>query len=270
MATHNKARILGYAITNPSIIPSPDGFDKIIMQVMTIRRGIAGNYETKFEKVLIYYDCDGDNTMSTLKSLKKLDVVDITGVLNILSINKPHQCPDCGNVDVKYQGSATFIYPLSVIKLNSFSGVPNPDELLHKHFLEISHELIILGTVVTDPELLTIGDTKCCRYKLGVDRKYFVKTQSDVAEDYPWVYSYGEQAERDAIYLKMGSVIILNGFIHINKVQVPTTCSKCGKDYSYPDTRTDLVPYSVEYLSGFLTDEDIEIQKELERRKRLR
>lgn len=127
-----------------------------------------------------------------------------------------------------------------------------------------------MGTVVSDPEMgISKSDgTKYCKYKLGVDRKYYIKTQSDIYADYPWVYSYGNQADRDALYLQNGSVIILTGYIHVRKAEVPATCSLCQTKYKYNDSVTDLVPYSVEYLSNFLTDADIAAKEKLEKMKR--
>lgn len=271
MATHNKARVIGYLVDDPKILKTDDGFRKIVMQIMTTRRSLRGNEDNVFEPVLIY--CDGDEKQEMIKrleSLKKMDLVDITGVLNILSINKPHRCPSCGHVDIRYQGTATFIYPLSVIKINNLEGAIAPGEVLAAHYKEISHEILIMGTVVSDPEMgISKSDgTKYCKYKLGVDRKYYIKTQSDIYADYPWVYSYGNQADRDALYLQNGSVIILTGYIHVRKAKVPATCSLCQTKYKYNDSVTDLIPYSVEYLSNFLTDADIAAKEKLEKMKR--
>lgn len=270
MATHNQVREVGYLLKDPRVMnEGVEGSEKILFQIRTVRRYTEGYYGKQFEDVVIYYD--GTEFMDKLKKLKKFDVIDVKGVFNVLTVNKKSICPFCGAQNVKYRGSSTFIYPIWFQKLNSLLTVYDhnqdlPEELLQKHYMEISNQALIIGTVVSDPELIGTAQRPCCRYRLGVDRKYYIKTQDELTADYPWVYSYGQQAEWDHRHLVQGSVILVDGFIHNRQIDANIKCEHCCSDYTYPDITTEFIPYSLEYLSGHKTDEDIALEEELARR----
>lgn len=270
MAQHNQTRHVGFLIQNPTILNEGlEGNEKVIMQLRTIRRNIEGYNDKQFEDVIVYYD--GTEFIDKMKALKQFDLIDIKGVFNILTVDKSSICPICGHTNVKYKGSSTFIYPISFSKLNNVQGSFEYDEnlpetILRKHYKEVSNQVLIVGTVCSKPEMISNGKLKCCRYKLGVDRKYYIKTQTELTADYPWVYSYGKQAERDYRHLKEGSVVLVDSFIHTRQVDAKITCEKCGTDYTYPDVVTDFIPYSVEYFSNYKTDEDIALEEELKKR----
>ena len=270
MATHNQVREVGYLLKDPKIINEGEtGLEKVLFQIRTIRRNVD-NYRGKlFEDVIIYYD--GAELIEKVKKLKKFDLVDIKGVFNVLTVNKKSLCPFCGAQNVKYRGSSTFIYPISVLKIGSVltaydQDTSLPEEILGRHYTEVSNQALIIGTVVSDPELIGTEKNQCCRYRLGVDRKYYIKTQDELTADYPWVYSYGQQAEWDYRHLQQGSVILVDGFIHNRQINANIKCEHCGSDYTYPDVATEFVPYSLEYLSNYKTDEDIALEEELARR----
>ena len=134
---------------------------------------------------------------------------------------------------------------------------PIPEKILVNHFKEISNQVIILGTVVSEPELIGSAKNPCCRYMLGVDRKYYIKTQGTVTADYPYVYSFGKQAEKDIRHLQKNAVILVDGFIRSREIMNNMACSSCEQPYQFRDVAVELVPYSIEYLRGYLTDEDI-------------
>jgi len=224
---------------------------------------------------MIYYD--GIELMPRIKKLQQFDLIDIKGVFNILTVNKKSNCPGCGQQNIKYRGSSTFIYPISLVKLNAMREAYEHDpqlplRILEKHFKETSNQVLIVGTVVSQPEM--IGDAKhpCCRYRLGVDRKYYIKTQSEITADYPWVYSYGQQAEYDYSHLKMpqdgeqGSLVLVDGFVQYRDVEAKMVCDACGEPYTYHDIVTEFIPYSIEYLNNYITDEEIAKKREIENR----
>ena len=43
----------------------------------------------------------------------------------------------------------------------------------------------------------------------------------------------------------------------------------CGADYTYPDVVTELIPYSVEYLNNYKTNEEIALEYEKEKREKI-
>ena len=276
IATHNQVRMVGFLLAHPKIInEGQEGAEKAIFRIRTTHRDVDIYNGQQYQDVMIYYD--GIELMPRIKKLQQFDLIDIKGVFNILTVNKKSNCPGCGQQNVKYRGSSTFIYPISLVKLNAMREAYEHDpqlplRILEKHFKETSNQVLIVGTVVSQPEM--IGDAKhpCCRYRLGVDRKYYIKTQSEITADYPWVYSYGQQAEYDYSHLKMpqdgeqGSLVLVDGFVQYRDVEAKMVCDACGEPYTYHDIVTEFIPYSIEYLNNYITDEEIAKKREIENR----
>ncbi len=263
MATHNQVRVVGFLLGNVRLVGNEnDGTEKAFFTIRTTHRDVDCFHEEKFEDIMIYYDGEDASIMNKIKKLVPYDIVDIKGVFNILTMNKRSKCSSCGAENIKYQGSSTFIYPLHLFKQNALFKAyeydeNRPEELLVKHYKEISNQAIICGTVVNEPELKELKNTLCCKYMLGVNRKYYIKTQGNITADYPWVYTFGQQAEDDYRHLIQGSSILMDGFIRTRKVMTHMSCSACGAEYEFPDVATEFIPYSIEYLKDYLTDEDI-------------
>lgn len=272
MATHNQVRIVGYIKGDVTIIGEPgSGSEKAFFTVRTTHRDVDLFHEEVFEDILVYYDGASEQLMNKIRKLIHYDIVDIKGVFNVLTMNKRTRCPACGTENIKYRASTTFVYPIHILKQNAlFKAYEHdkglPEELLIKHYKEISNQALICGTVVNQPELKEYRKDYCCRYMLGVNRKYYIKTQGEITADYPWVYTFGQQAEDDIRHLIPGSTILMDGFIRTRKVQNNMKCARCGMEYEYPDIATEFVPYSVEYLKDYLTDEDIAENEENERK----
>ncbi len=268
MATHNQVRVVGFLKSNPQVINSGvEGERKVVFLIRTMHRDLDGFCGTAFQDLMVYYD--GIELMDKMIELSQYDLIDIKGVFNILSLNKVSICDMCGTKNIKYNGTSSFIYPISLTKLNGMRTAYEHDEelperILEKHFKEVSNQVLIVGTVVSEPELISNGKVPCCRYRLGVDRKYYIKTQGELTADYPWIYSYAQQAERDYVHLKKGTLILVDGFIQTRKVKNHIMCEHCGKSYTFDDATTEFVPYAIEYLADYITDEEIALN---ERRK---
>ena len=273
MATHNSVRLAGYLLEDPSIAnPGVKGAEKVFIKLRTIRRDADDVDPKRYEDVYVFYD--GDELIEKMKKLKKFDIIDIKGVFNIVATNKPSRCPHCGEINFRQNGTYSFVYPQWMRKLdnlvNSYEyNVELPDSILFHHFKEVSNYMTIIGTIVSKPEMLGTEEKPICRYRVGVNRKYFVKTQPDITADYPWVYSRGQQAKDDLRHLDLNSVVLVDGYIHTRNVTVPTKCESCATEYSYPDVVTDFIPYSIEYLNNYKTDEDIAREDEIAIRKAL-
>ncbi|MCC2254566.1 single-stranded DNA-binding protein [Ruminococcus sp. CLA-AA-H200] len=271
MATHNQVRVVGYLRKDPTIINrDEEGAEKAVFLIRTMHRDLDGYEGMKFQDIMVYYD--GTELMNRIKLLSQFDLIDIKGVFNIINLDKNSKCTACGALNTKKNGTSTFVYPISLIKLNGMRTAFEhdqalPERILEKHFKEVSNQVLIIGTVVSEPEMVQGTRSPCCRFRLGVDRKYYIKTQGDIHADYPWVYSYAQEAERDFRYLQQGSVILVDGFIQNRQVKSSIVCHNCGCTYQYPDAATEFVPYSIEYLSNYLTDEDIEYKENIEKNK---
>lgn len=273
MATHNQARVVGFVKGNVCVMGNAEeGTEKAFFTIRTTHRDVDLFEEEKFEDIMVYYDGADQTMMNKIKKLVAFDIVDIKGVFNILTMNKRSRCSFCGSENVKYRGSSTFIYPIHLLKQNALFKAyeydeNRPEELLVKHYQEISNQIIICGTVVNKPELKEMKHGTCCRYMLGVNRKFYIKTQGEITADYPWVYTFGRQAEDDFRHLLKGSTILVDAFIRTRKVVSTMTCEHCNSEYNFPDIATEFVPYSVEYLSDYLTDEYIARKEEEKKRK---
>lgn len=270
MATHNTVRLAGYLLEPPSILNIDiEGQEKAFLKLRTMRRDADDVGPEPFETVWAFYD--GKEYMPLIKKLVKYDLVEIKGVFTILPANKPSKCTFCGATNVKVNGTYAFVYPQWVRKIDNLPD-QLPDAIITKHYKEVSNYFTLIGVVVSDPEETRIKgeeDIKACKYRVAVNRKYFIPTQPDIHADYPWVYTRGQQAEDDLRHLQQKAQILVDGYIHTRTVQVPITCSECGQEYKYQDLLTDFYPYAVEYLSGHKTDEDIAREEEIQRRLRL-
>lgn len=273
MATHNSVRLVGYLLEDPVIAnEGSPGAEKVFLKLRTMRRDADDVDPGRYEDIFVFYD--GTELITRMKALVRFDLIDVKGVFNIVGTDKPSRCPDCGAVNYRINGTYSFVYPQWMQKidnvLNSFEhNAKLPDSILFQHYREVSNYLTLVGTVVSEPELLNKDTHPVCRYRLGVDRKYYITTQPDVHADYPWVYSRGQQALDDAKHLCMNALVLVDGYIHTRNVKVPATCESCGAHYSYPDVVTDFIPYAIEYLRGHKTDEDLAREAELERRRLL-
>ena len=118
MATHNQVRAVGFLKNDPKILnEGVEGAEKILFMIRTLHRELDGFHGMKFQDLMVYYD--GTELMQRIKALSKFDLIDIKGVFNILSLSKNSMCPGCGRVNTKLNGTSTFIYPISMTKLNA-------------------------------------------------------------------------------------------------------------------------------------------------------
>ncbi|WP_270209764.1 single-stranded DNA-binding protein [Dorea amylophila] len=270
MATHNQVRAVGFLREDPIIMNAGEsGAEKVMFTIRTIHRDVDNFHGKRFQDLMVFYD--GTAMIERMKKLVQFDLVDIKGVFNILTLNKKSHCPACGTMNVKYNGTATFVYPTSLVKINAVReayehSIDLPERILETHYMEVSNQVLIIGTVVSDPELLGTEKNPCCRYRLGVDRKYYIKTQGDISADYPWVYSYGQQAEMDYRHLQKGALILVDAFMQYRPVETTITCERCGIDYNFQDQATEFVPYSIEYLNNYKTDEEIAREESIQER----
>ena len=259
MATHNEVRIVGYLKKDP-IIMNQGKTERILCTVRVVNRELDGYNEPPFQNILMVYD--GTKLNSQIKKLKAFDLIDVKGVVNVVNMLKRSVCPSCGEENLK-RGTFFGVYPIHITKLNALKTVNDhseelPDEVLLKHFREVSNHALVLGNVNSMPEITGKRDIVSCRYRLCVERKYFIKTQNDIRMDYPYIYSYGKQLSNDMKYLKTGSLVLVDGFIRMRSVMNRATCAKCGSEYEFPDVASELIPYNVEYFRGYYTEEEAE------------
>lgn len=286
MATHNQVRIVGYISDGPKVYKDKYDFvSKVMIGMTAVRRDIQGYGGNRLTTVNILCNNDNQEMLDYLSGLKKFDLLDIKGVVEVLNTVRESDCPDCRTKNV-VRATLLVVYPQHVFKLGSYAQMqdlsrlkaPNLEEAsylesspefnLIKRFKEISNQALLIGTVITKPQLVRDenGNIEFCRYMIGVDRKFVIDRSEDArkAADYPWVYTFGRQAEEDSKRInaseegKAGTRVFVEAAISTEVVDKHWTCENCGSEYTTEVNGSKLLAYSVEYLSNYLTNEDEE------------
>lgn len=268
MATHNGIRLVGFLINDPCAANESEENEKIYFTIRVVNREVGGYHFEHFQDIIIFYD--GLEFRNQIRTLKAYDLVDISGAVNVLTTDKRSVCPRCGESNTRLQGTYCFVYPTFIRKIDHLTTTLNyneklPEQMLEKYYKEVSNRCTILGTVVTEPEIAGISKVPNCRYRIAVDRKYYIITQDDLTVDYPYIYSFGKQAKNDMMYLRVGSLVMVDGFMRNRRVKSDMICENCGEKYTYDNIVTEIIPFGVEYLGKRNSKEKAqEIRKNLE------
>ena len=288
MAHHNQATMTGYICDNIRFVRNRETKEvtSATVTLMTARRDIEGCPESRFGEVLVI--AQEKEILEKLLKCRKFDIISIKGVFDIMPHMAAVQCPHCGQITY-VQKTTTFIYPLSLIKLGSVAkehdlallndnaGAKDtrvsPEAVIDKNYREISNQVILVGTVISEPTLKNVTtkrgeNLQSCLYTVGVDRKYLIRSQTDTKADYPWICSYGTQAYRDARHILpsdegQGTLVLIDGFFAQKEVVKTNECENCHSKFRFKDIGTRFIPYSIEYLNRYRTDEDIAREDEL-------
>ncbi len=262
MARENFVLLHGQIQTKPKIYQTTEGsLARAILAVKVLRRPyLNGNGEVVGGK--LHIDCPiimsgNEELIRKISCMQQGDMVDIRGVLTTREVLKSTICKKCGTKN-SVQGNSVYITPIYICrreeKLDSMAGF----ELL-KERNEISNVVILIGNLCRPPQLYQDENIRyaSCQYQIATNRKYHIRDNgaADVRTDYPWIKTFGEQANKDAIHLQEGATIYINGGLQTREVARTTVCTNCGEEYIWKDTASEVVPYSVEYLENCLFPE---------------
>jgi hypothetical protein len=255
MARENIAMLHGQIWQKPKIYISKEGDPvKATFPIKVLRRPfLAGNGQIVGGR--LYIDCppvatsDPDLIKQTA-GLSEGDMADVRGVLTTRDVFKTSACPSCGEKN-KVPGSFVFVTAIHIAKRESGVSEEAALELL-KERSEISNLIIIMGTVCRDPEFFASEEgKKSAQYQIAVNRRYHIKDGHELERtDYPWIKSFGKQAEEDRIRLETGSSVLINGAIQTRDITRKTVCGHCGTEYQWNEIVSEIFPYSTEYLMG--------------------
>lgn len=263
MARENFVLLHGQIQSTPKIYQSTEGtLTRAILAIKVLRRPyLNGNGEVLGGK--LHVDCPiimsgNEEIIRRISEMDQGDMVDIRGVLTTREVIKSTTCKACGHKN-SVQGNTVYITPIYICKRENHLDDIAGFELL-KERSEISNVVILIGNLCRPPELYKDDSINyaTCQYQIAANRKYHIRDNgaaADVKTDYPWVKSFGEQAQQDAIRLQEGSSVYVNGGIQTREVARLTTCENCGAEYAWKDTASEIIPYSVEYLEGCLFPE---------------
>lgn len=195
---------------------------------------------------------ENEEMIKQLSAYKAGDIIQITkGVLCAVNVRKASVCPVCGKRNERI-GLSMYVEPIFVERREG--NVPEEQVLgyLTSHS-EISNCVSVMGHVASDPhEHFSMEGLRSVQTPLVIKRKYRIKNDSpDKTEDYFMLKSYGNQAQNDLDHLLKGSGVYVDGFIQTRTFTKIEVCGECLQEYETEDRATEVVPYSVEYLSHY-------------------
>ena len=269
MGRQNLAYLYARVSKAPKISRSPDTKEyNYGMAYVDVVRGFR-----KVEDDVNYTKHDSPLIISREKEIlekmalwKENSIVFIKGVITTNSIEKTSYCPNCTNdkgesTENKVTGNIVFITPIYVRHVADYDSKEEAVEDLVKN-KEISNQIYVLGTLLKDPKLVTTKKgIKFTQYPIAINRKYTIRTDDpSIRTDWPIVKSYGEQALDDRTYLRFQSDVLIDGFLQARTITRRRKCDHCGEIYDWKDHCMELIPYDVEYVSGYKTKEEAEAE----------
>lgn len=267
MARENFVLLHGQILALPKIYQSAEGeLTRAIMAVKVLRRPYLGG-QGQIVGGKLYVDCPiiltaDHGLIQQIADMEQGDMVDIRGVLTTREVTKSTVCSQCGHKN-SAPGVSTYITPIYVCRREQKVDTVTGFEYL-KARNEISNLVIVIGTLCRPPKVYSDDQHSSTQYQLAVNRKYHIRDNSSVRTDYPWVQSFGRQAQQDAVRLQEGANVYVNGGLQTREVVRNCTCENCGFQYTWQDSASEIIPYSTEYLTGCLFPERNEAGKEEE------
>lgn len=278
MAQHNMVHLIGIIQTEPTVrVDDETGEVKeVFLYIMTTTA--TRKYDRSMGEVIpklvpIRVRATLEDTAPVLARVKPNDVVVLKGVLSTRNVVKQAKCENCGEIfpvnrttddqsgeEVAAAGMLTYVTPTAVdVRKTDLTA----DEALAylTSIREMSNEVQLMGNLCSDPTPWDGG--RITAYQLGVNRKFFQKTDDPtINADYPYIRSYGEQAENDIEALRTSSLVLVDGFLKMRTFMRTSTCPYCGATKDWSDYTMEVVPYSVEYLANYKTGAERQAEKE--------
>lgn len=260
MAIHNYVFVYAQVLQAPhiKINDDTDEYERGLCAVCVIRNsrnvGDEADYLRKDKPVVLTFD---PKIIKEMENWKENDLVQIKGTIATKSVVKRSIC-DCGHENL-VEGDMFYINPIFASKCASApSNTKAIEELKEKK--EISNQVFLIGRLCKEPKkIVTKAGVSITQYPIAINRKYKNKNESvNTKTDYPWIKSYGENAIEDRKRLHTNSLVYIDGMIQARSIKRTTTCEDCNKKYVWDDKTMEVVPYEVEYLNDYYSDEDLD------------
>lgn len=259
---HNNVFLCGWVQSDPIVIKNDktNEFVEVKVKIVTLR-GLrkfgAKTSNIKYDKPLIY--TRNPEMCEKISQWRKGDVVEVKGSLTTKDINKITMCPIC-HARNSQPGNAVYVSPIYVGVRET--GVTEEKDALKalKKVGEISNNVTLIGVVCREPQLYTKkkGRVKITSYQLAVRRKFRIAEDSaDNNTDFPWVKSFGDIGKNDALVLRKGSYIFLDGWLQTRDFPRKSQCVACGNEYEWKDWSLEIIPYASEYVRNCRTPEEL-------------
>ena len=273
MAKENFILLMGQLRSEPKFAVNPiTGVETALFQIWVVRRNpndAAGNISPKFDKPLI--STTDATLIRKIKAFKVHDIIEVEGLFRTQNAKRRKICPHCQQTVIVETPIST-IYPTYVDAIaTDLENDTGGFQYLYQR-AEHSNHAKVVGRVCTPTEKIMSGETDhgdlYAKYQIAVNRKLYIPDSVDEEDhtDYPFIYSYGDVAEKDINILKQGTLIYMDGYIHTMVFDQNVECAYCGESFDFQYQRMNLTPYSNEYLRDFdelmpSTHTDISIEK---------
>lgn len=260
MARVNDIRLYGMVVQPPTIYKDKTT-DEYVKGFCTLV--VIGGYRstgTKPEKFNYPRILTRDPAqVAEMAKWKENDIIELKGSLTTKNMTKTKVCESCGE-KIKQAGTVVYVHPIFAEIRTTNLTREKAIEIL-KQNAEISNSAMLMGVLCREPEayINSRNKNRLTTYQLAVKRKFRIR--EDPAEtdiDFPWVKAYGEQGQKDIKSLKKGSVILVDGKLQVREREVIAKCPHCGAENKWKDYSMEVVPYAVEYMRNFKSQEEIE------------
>lgn len=188
------------------------------------------------------------------------DLVFINGMFATNAVMKTSFCSCCGAKNRK-EGQLGYVEPISMRTIDRFNSETEAISEL-KNYTLVSNRIFALGNLGKDPKRMKLHtqagkNIVVCQYPMVLNRLFYVKEDpAEKTNDFPWVKSYGKNCDSDYFRLKESSTVMIDGFLQTRFVRMHSVCDYCGEPYDWKDSTMEIVPYEVEYLQRYRTEEE--------------
>ena len=268
MAIHNQVILYGLVSELPRVVKQEDGtYLQAIGPLVTISGTRSINPDGKKGKFLkssltkIPISTGNPELVKAMDEWKVGDLVLIKGNLITRNFHKTKKCEKCGTL-YERNGTLTFVNPIH-ISIEKTGLSKEAGEMLLREYCEVSNVATIIGTVCSDPAIsLQNGRDMIVHFPLAIDRKYFIAEDNpENKTDYPVVQIYGKEKGTDVMTrCHTNTSLFIDGTLRYRKfkpIQYECPNEDCDGLIEWQDWTVDIIPYALEYLSNWETDEMI-------------
>lgn len=261
---HNNVFICGWVRELPKVVKNDATGEYVfamgrIVTLRGLRKFGVRTSRIKYDEPLIY--TQNPEMCKEIASWSIGDIVEVKGALTTKDINKVTTCPECKHKNAQ-PGNAAYVTPIHCYVRESKGYDKDEAYEALRRLCEISNNVTLIGVVCREPELYRKNKVKITSYQLAVRRKYRIAEDAlETKTDFPWVKSFGGIGENDALVLRKGSYLFLDGWIQTRKFPRETVCECCGHPYKWNDWSLEVVPYASEYVRNCRTREELQAEE---------
>ena len=222
---------------------------RVAFNVETLRR----NGRTDYPRINVF-GLSEEQARKIYDEFKIGEFVMIRGMVSTKMAKKVIKCEGCGK---EYESDALVTEVIAYSMPVHLQGEYEAESLK-----EFANNLHMIGAVCSEIQSRkSPSGVSMTQYQVAVNRKYHVKEKEDKT-DFPWIKTFGKQAEEDEKHLKLSSQVYINGAIQTREVNKTIVCDECESQIKYIENLGEIVPQDVEYLNNCVFDEENKEEKE--------